>query len=199
MAPKNANHGDYTVLNIPVESLNPNPFMELPTWAESPKIMEVIGDAQTWTTKMGALCNHSPQQCHAVADILTMGCAFRSSASDVAADEAYCSLHPGFSSAVYWIYENSEAVDQAKLYELLYEISQEEDVSKLEPTEAASRSYRMLDDVKQRINVEAEKIFHMQMAEFLASGGQMPDRHEWNVAEMLKGSGLEHTLQPKSK
>jgi hypothetical protein len=100
---------------------------------------------------------------------------------------------------VYWIYENSDAVEQAKLYELLYEISQEEDVSKLEPTEAASRSYRMLDDVKQRINVEAEKIFHMQMAEFLASGGQMPDRHEWNVAEMLKGSGLEHTLQPKSK
>ena len=39
---------------------------------------------------------------------------------------------------------------------------------------------------------------HVQLAEFLASGGQMPDRREWNVEEMLKGSGLEHLVQPKS-
>ena len=44
-----------------------------------------------------------------------------------------------------------------------------------------------------------EKKTHLQMAEFLASGGKMPDAHECNMAEMLKGSGLEHLVQPRSK
>ena len=115
------------------------------------------------------------------------------------AEEAYCYLYPGFSSAVYWIYENAETVEQLKLYELLYQVSQEEDVNKLEPREAERRSRLMLDDVSRRIDVDHAKKTHGQMADFLASGGQMPDRHKWNLAEMLKGSGLEHMVQPKSK
>jgi hypothetical protein len=198
MAPRNANQGNHTVHSIPVESVSPNPFLVLPTWAKSQEIMRDIGDAQKWTTKMGALLKHSPQQCHAVADILTRGCACRFS-DWVVAEKVYSDLWPNFSSAVYWIYENAETVEQLKLYELLYQVSQEEDVNKLEPREAERRSRLMLDDVSRRIDVDHAKKTHVQMAEFLASGGQMPDRHEWNLAEMLKGSGLEHMVQPKSK
>ena len=72
-------------------------------------------------------------------------------------------------------------------------------MSKLEPSEAQCRSRRMLDDVSRRIDVDHKKKTHVQLAEFFASGGQMPDRHEWNFEEMLKGSGLEHMVQPKSK
>jgi hypothetical protein len=197
MAPKSANKGNQIIRNIPVENLDPNPFLEIPTWAKSREIMLDIGDAQKWTTKMGALFEHSPQQCHAVADILTRGCACRS--SDAEAEEAYCYLYPGFSLAVYWIYENAETVEQTKLYELLYQTSQEEDVNKLEPSEAQSFSRRMLDDVSRRIAEDHQKKTRVQVAEFLASGGQMPDRHEWNFEEMLKGSGLEHMVQPKRK
>ena len=186
---------NHTIWNIPVENLSPNPFLETPAWAKSREIMQDIGDAQKWTTKMGALLKHSPQQCHAVADILTRGCACRP--SDAEAEEAYCYLYPGFSSAVYWIYENAETVEQTKLYELLYQISQEEDVNKLEPREAQCCSRRMLDDVSGHINMDHKKKFHVQLAELLASGAQMPDRHEWNFEEMLKGSGLEQKLQPK--
>jgi hypothetical protein len=197
MAPKNTNQGNYTTHNIPFENVIPNPFLEMPTWEKSREIMQDIGDAQKWTTKMGALLKHSPQQCHAVADILTRGCACRP--SDAVAEEAYCYLYPGFSSAVYWIYENAETVEQTKLYELLYQTSQEEDVNKLEPSEAQSFSRRMLDDVSRRIAEDHQKKTRVQVAEFLASGGQMPDRHEWNFEEMLKGSGLEHMVQPKRK
>ena len=197
MAPKSANKGYYTMRNIPVENLSPNPFLEIPTWAKSREIMQDIGDAQKWTTKMGALLKHSPQQCHAVADILTRGCACRP--SDAEAEEAYCYLYPGFSSAVYWIYENAETVEQTKLYELLYQISQEEDVNKLEPREAQCCSRLMLDAVRFSNDMVHEKKTHLQMALFLASGGKMPDAHEWNMAEMLKGSGLEHLVQPRSK
>ena len=196
MAPKNTNQGNYTIHNIPVENVIPNPFLELPTLAKSREIMQDIGDAQKWTTKMGALLKHSPQQCHAVADILTRGCACL---SDAEAEGVYRYLYPGFSSAVYWIYENAETVEQTKLYELLYQISQEEDVNKLEPSEAQCCSSRMLHDVSRRIAVDHMKKTHVQLVEFLASGGQMPDRHEWNLAEMLKGSGLEQRVQPKSK
>ena len=196
MAPKNANQGNYTIHNIPVENVIPNPFLELPTWAKSREIMQDIGDAQKWTTKMGALLKHSPQQCHAVADILTRGCACRP--SDAEAEEAYCYLYPGFSSAVYWIYENAETVEQARLYELLYVISQEEDMNKLEPSEAQRVSRVMLDAVRFSNDMVHDKT-HLQMAEFLASGGKMPDAHEWNMAEMLQGSGLEHLVQPRSK
>ena len=197
MAPKNANQGNYTIHNIPVENVIPNPFLELPTWAKSREIMQDIGDAQKWTTKMGALLKHSPQQCHAVADILTRGCACRPSDAD--AEEAYCYLYPGFSSAVYWIYENAETVEQARLYELLYVISQEvEDMNKLEPSEAQRVSRLMLDAVRFSNDMVHDKT-HLQMAEFLASGGKMPDAHEWNMAEMLQGSGLEHLVQPRSK
>ena len=45
--------------------------------------------------------------------------------------------------------------------------------------------------------MDHQKKFHVKLAEFHASGGQMPDRHEWNFEEMLKGSGLEQKLQPK--
>ena len=75
MAPKKAKKGNYTIQNIPVENLIPNPLLETPGWAETWEIMQDIGDAQKWTTKMGALLNHSPQQCEAVADTLTRGCA----------------------------------------------------------------------------------------------------------------------------
>jgi hypothetical protein len=104
----------------------------------------------------------------------------------------YRGLFPGFSPAVYWIFQNMETVEPSKLYELLYQISQEQDVSKLEPSE-------MLDDVSRRIAEDHQKKTRVQVAEFLESGGQMPDRHEWNFEEMLKGSGLERMLQPKSK
>ena len=197
MAPKNANQGNCTVHNIPVENVIPNPFLELPTWAKSREIMQDIGDAQKWTTKMGALLKHSPQQCLAVAVILTRGCAC--GFSDAESEKVYSDLWPDFSSAVYWIYENAETVEQTKLYELLYQISQEEDVNKLEPREAQCCSRRMLDDVSWHINMDHKKKFHVQLAELLASGAQMPDRHEWNFEEMLKGSGLEHMVQPKSK
>jgi len=188
---------NHTIRNIPVENLSPNPFLETPTWAKSREIMQDIGDAQKWTTKMGALLKHSPQQCHAVADILTRGCACRPSDAD--AEEAYCYLYPGFSSAVYWIYENAETVEQTKLYELLYQISQEEDVNKLEPREAQCCSRLMLDAVRFSNDMVHEKKTHLQMALFLASGGKMPDAHEWNMADMLKVSGLEHLVQPRSK
>ena len=188
---------NHTIRNIPVENLSPNPFLETPTWAKSREIMQDIGDAQKWTTKMGALLKHSPQQCHAVADILTRGCACRP--SDAEAEEAYCYLYPGFSSAVYWIYENAETVEQARLYELLYVISQEEDMNKLEPSEAQRVSRVMLDAVRFSNDMVHEKKTHLQMALFLASGGKMPEAHEWNMAEMLKGSGLEHLVQPRSK
>ena len=197
MAPKSANKGYYTMRNIPVENLSPNPFLEIPAWAKSREIMQDIGDAQKWTTKMGALLNHSPQQCQAVADILARGCARGFSSAQT--EMVYSDLWPGFSSAVYWIYENAETVEQTKLYELLYQISQEEDVNKLEPREAQCCSRRMLDDVSRHINMDHKKKFHVQLAELLASGAQMPDRHEWNFEEMLKGSGLEHMVQPKSK
>ena len=187
-----------TVRNIPVENLSFNPFLEIPTWEKSREIMQDIGDAHKWTLQMGALLKHSPQQCHAVADILTRGCACRFS-DWVVAEKVYSDLWPNFSSAVYWIYENAETVEQTKLYELLYQISQEEDVNKLEPSEAQSFSRRMLDVVSRCIAEDHQKKTRVQVAEFLASGGQMPDRHEWNFEEMLKGSGLEHMVQPKSK
>ena len=57
----------------------------------------------------------------------------------------------------------------------------------------------MLDDVSRRINVDHEKKSQALQAAFLASGGKMPDAHEWNMAEMLQGSGLEHLVQPRSK
>ena len=188
---------NHNIRNIPVENLSPNPFLETPTWAKSREIMQDIGDAQKWTTKMGALLKHSPQQCHAVADILTRGCACRP--SDAEAEEAYCYLYPGFSSAVYWIYENAETVEQARLYELLYVISQEEDMNKLEPSEAQRVSRVMLDAVRFSNDMVHDQKTHLQMALFLASGGKMPDAHEWNMADMLKGSGLEHLVQPRSK
>jgi hypothetical protein len=195
MAPKKAKKGNYTIQNIPVENLIPNPLLETPSWAETWEIMQDIGDAQKWTTKMGALLNHSPQQCQAVADILARGCARGFSSAQT--EMVYSDLWPGFSSAVYWIYENAETVEQTKLYELLYQISQEEDVHKLEPREAQCCSRRMLDDVSRHINMDHQKKFHVKLAEFRASGGQMPDRHEWNFEEMLKGSGLEQKLQPR--
>ena len=195
MAPKSANKGYYTMRNIPVENLSPNPFLEIPTWAKSREIMQDIGDAHKWTLQMGALLKHSPQQCHAVANILQKGCDY--CRSNTEEDEIYCYLYPGFSLAVYWIYENAETVEQTKLYELLYQTSQEEDVNKLEPSEAQSFSRRMLDDVSRRIAEDHQKKTRVQVAEFLASGGQMPDRHEWNFEEMLKGSGLEQRVQPR--
>ena len=196
MAPKRAKKGRDIIQNIPVENLSPNPFLEIPTWAKSREIMQDIGDAQKWTTKMGALLNHSPQQCQAVADILARGCARGFSSAQT--EMVYSDLWPGFSSAVYWIYENAETVEQTKLYELLYQISQEEDVNKLEPREAQRVSRLMLDAVRFSNDMVHDKT-HLQMAEFLASGGKMPDAHEWNMAEMLKGSGLEHLVQPRSK
>ena len=78
-------------------------------------------------------------------------------------------------------------------------MSQELDVNLLPLIEAQCCSRCMLDDVSRRIDVDHAKKTHVQMAEFLASGGQMPDRPEWNFEEMLKGSGLEHMVQPKSK
>ena len=197
MAPKSANKGYYTMRNIPVENLSPNPFLEIPTWAKSREIMQNIGDAQKWTTKMGALLKHSPQQCHAVANILQKGCDY--CRSNTEEDEIYCYLYPGFSPAVYWIYEHEELVEQTKLYELLFQMSQELDVNLLPPIEAQCCSRCMLDDVSRHINVDHEKKTHVQLAEFFASGGKMPDRHEWNWAEMLTGSGLEQMVQPKSK
>jgi len=197
MAPKNANPGNYTLQNVPVENLIPNPLLETPSWAETWEIMQDIGDAQKWTTKMGALLNHSPQQCEAVADTLTRGCARGFSSAET--EMVYSDLWPGFSSAVYWIYENAETVEQARLYELLYVISQEEDMNKLEPSEAQRVSRLMLDAVRFSSDMVHEKKTHLQMAEFLASGGKMPDAHECNMAEMLKGSGLEHLVQPRSK
>ena len=197
MAPKSANKGYYTMRNIPVENLSPNPFLEIPTWAKSREIMQNIGDAQKWTTKMGALLKHSPQQCHAVANILQKGCDY--CRSNTEEDEIYCYLYPGFSPAVYWIYEHEELVEQTKLYELLFQMSQELDVNLLPLIEAQCCSRCMLDDVSRHINMDHQKKFHVQLAEFRASGGQMPDRHEWNFEEMLKGSGLEHMVQPKSK
>ena len=186
-----------TIWNIPVDNLSANPFLEIPTWEISQKIMQGIGDAPKWTLKMGARLKHSPQQCHAVANILQKGCDYCRSNTEVYM--MYRHLFPGFSPAVFYIYENSETVEQTKLYELLYQTSQEEDVNKLEPSEAQSFSRRMLDDVSRHINMDHQKKLHVQLAEFLASGAQMPDRHEWNLEEMLKGSGLEHRLQPKSK
>ena len=197
MAPKSANKGYYTMRNIPVENLSPNPFLEIPTWAKSREIMQDIGDAQKWTTKMGALLKHSPQQCHAVANILQKGCDY--CRSNTEEDEIYCYLYPGFSPAVYWIYEHEELVEQTKLYELLFQMSQELDVNLLPLIEAQCCSRCMLDDVSRHINMDHQKKFHVQLAEFRASGGQMPDRHEWNFEEMLKGSGLEHMVQPKRK
>jgi hypothetical protein len=195
MAPKSANKGYYTMRNIPVENLSPNPFLEIPAWAKSREIMQDIGDAQKWTTKMGALLKHSPQQCHAVANILQKGCDY--CRSNTGEDEIYCYLYPGFSPAVYWIYEHEETVEQTKLYELLFQMSQELDVNLLPLIEAQCCSRCMLDDVSRHINMDHQKKFHVQLAEFRASGGQMPDRHEWNFEEMLKGSGLEQKLQPK--
>jgi hypothetical protein len=157
--------------------------------------MQNIGDAQKWTTKMGALLKHSPQQCHAVANILQKGCDY--CRSNTEEDEIYCFLYPGFSPAVYWIYEHEETVEQTKLYELLFQMSQELDVNLLPLIEAQCCSRCMLDDVSRHINMDHQKKFHVQLAEFRASGGQMPDRHEWNFEEMLKGSGLEQKLQPK--
>jgi hypothetical protein len=195
MAPKKAKKGKYTIQNIPVENLSPNPFLEIPTWAKSREIMQDIGDAQKWTTKMGALLNHSPQQCQAVADILARGCARGFSSAQT--EMVYSDLWPGFSSAVYWIYENAETVEQARLYELLYVISQEvEDMNKLEPSEAQRVSRLMLDAVRFSNDMVHDKT-HLQVAEFLASGGQFPDLHEWNFEEMLKGSGLEQRVQPR--
>ena len=195
MDPKSANKGYYTMRNIPVENLSPNPFLEIPTWAKSREIMQNIGDAQKWTTKMGALLKHSPQQCHAVANILQKGCDY--CRSNTEENEIYCYLYPGFSPAVYWIYEHEELVEQTKLYELLFQMSQELDVNLLPLIEAQCCSRCMLDDVSRHINMDHQKKFHVQLAEFRASGGQMPDRHEWNFEEMLKGSGLEQKLQPK--
>ena len=197
MAPKSANKGYYTMRNIPVENLSPNPFLEIPTWAKTREIMQNIGDAQKWTTKIGALLKHSPQQCHAVANILKKGCDY--CRSNTEEDEIYCYLYPGFSPAVYWIYEHEELVEQTKLYELLFQMSQELDVNLLPLIEAQCCSRCMLDDVSRHINMDHQKKFHVQLAELLASGAQMPDRHEWNFEEMLKGSGLEHMVQPKSK
>jgi hypothetical protein len=197
MAPKSVNKGNKTTRNIPVENLSPNPFQEIPTWAKSREIMQDIGDAQKWTTKMGGLLNHSPQQCQAVADILARGCARGFSSAQT--EMVYSDLWPGFSSAVYWIYENAETVEQARLYELLYVISQEEDMNKLEPSEAQRVSRLMLDAVRFSNDMVHEKKTHLQMALFLASGGKMPDAHEWNMAEMLKGSGLEHLVRPRSE
>ena len=195
MAPKSANKGYYTMRNIPVENLSPNPFLEIPAWAKSREIMQDIGDAQKWTTKMGALLKHSPQQCHAVANILQKGCDY--CRSNTEEDEIYCYLYPGFSPAVYWIYEHEETVEQTKLYELLFQMSQELDVNLLPLIEAQCCSRCMLDDVSRHINMDHQKKFHVKLAEFRASGGQMPDRHEWNFEEMLKGSGLEQKLQPR--
>ena len=197
MAPKKAKKGNYTIQNIPVENLIPNPLLETPGWAEAWEIMQDIGDAQKWTTKMGALLNHSPQQCQAVADILARGCARGFSSAQT--EMVYSDLWPGFSSAVYWIYENAETVEQARLYELLYVISQEEDMNKLEPSEAQRVSRVMLDAVRFSNDMVHDQKTHLQMALFLASGGKMPDAHEWNMADMLKGSGLEHLVQPRSK
>jgi hypothetical protein len=195
MAPKKAKKGKYIIQNIPVENLSPNPFLEIPTWAKSREIMQDIGDAQKWTTKMGALLNHSPQQCQAVADILARGCARGFSSAQT--EMVYSDLWPGFSSAVYWIYENSETVEQTKLYELLFQMSQELDVNLLPLIEAQCCSRCMLDDVSRHINMDHQKKFQVQLAELLASGGQFPDLHEWNFEEMLKGSGLEQRVQPR--
>jgi hypothetical protein len=184
-----------TVRNIPVENLSFNPFLEIPTWEKSREIMQDIGDAHKWTLQMGALLKHSPQQCHAVANILQKGCDY--CRSNTEEDEIYCYLYPGFSPAVYWIYEHEELVEQTKLYELLFQMSQELDVNLLPLIEAQCCSRCMLDDVSRHINMDHQKKFHVQLAEFRASGGQMPDRHEWNFEEMLKGSGLEQKLQPK--
>jgi hypothetical protein len=110
----------------------------------------------------------------------------------------YRHLFPGFSPAVFYIYENSETVTQAKLFELLFQMSQELDVNLLPLIEAQCCSSCMLDDVSRRVDVDHEKKFNVQLAEFQASGAQMPDS-EWSLEEMLKGSGLEHMVQPKSK
>ena len=152
MAPKSANKGYYTMRNIPVENLSPNPFLEIPTWAKTREIMQNIGDAQKWTTKMGAFLKHSPQQCHAVANILQKGCDY--CRSNTEEDEIYCYLYPGFSPAVYWIYEHEELVEQTKLYELLFQMSQELDVNLLPLIEAQCCSRCMLDDVSRHINMD---------------------------------------------
>ena len=176
-----------TIRNIPVEILSANPFLEIPTWEKSQKIMQGIGDAPKWTLKMGARLKHSPQQCHAVANILQKGCDYCRSNTEVCM--MYRHLFPGFSPAVFYIYENSETVTQAKLFELLFQMSQELDVNLLPLKEAQCCSSRMLDDVSRRIEVEHEKKFHVLLAKLQASGGQMP-HSEWNLEEMLKGSGF---------
>ena len=100
---------------------------------------------------------------------------------------------------MYWIYENAETVEQTKLYELLFQMSQELDLNLLPLIEAQSCARCMLDDVSRHINVDHEKKFQAQQAEFFARGGKMPDRIEWNWAEMFKGSPWEQQVQPKSK
>ncbi len=197
MAPKKANKGKFTVPDISAKDLLPNPFLEVPTWAKSREIMKDIGNAQKWATTIGALLKHSPQQCHAVANILTKGCDYSHSKTE--ADEAYCHLYRGFTPSVHWIYENAETVEQTKLYELLLQRSQELDVNLLPLKYAQCCSRCMLDDVSRDINVAHYKKSQAQLAAFLASGGTMPDTPGWNFSELLKGSPWDKQVQPKSK
>ncbi len=65
--------------------------------------------------------------------------------------------------------------------------------------EAQCCSRCMLDDVSREVNVDHDKKSKAQLAEFLASGGKVPERHDWNLAEHLEGSRWEQQVQPKSK
>ncbi len=52
MAPKSVNKGNCNVRNISIEDRLSNPFLEVPNWGKSWKIMKDIGNAQKWATTM---------------------------------------------------------------------------------------------------------------------------------------------------
>lgn len=199
MSPKKADTAPVVVQEIPVQDIKLNPFLAVLDWGQSNGMMQDIGDAKRWANKMGALLGHSPQQCFAVANILTRGCEHRLQKKQTVADEAYRAVWPGYNAEVYWIYENLECVENLKLYGMLLQKSQELDVTQLPLKYEQVCSWAMLDEVRRKNMEEHDKKVEALEKQWLAAnGGRMPASPELNMAEMLKGPPFEQRGQPES-
>ena len=92
------------------------------------------------------------------------------------------------SAPVYWIHEVAEYAEEAKLYEMLFQRSQELDVMQLPLKDARLRSRHMMDEVtgilKEDHTTRQEAVEKQYLA---ANGGRMPPGPELDVAAMPEG------------
>ena len=105
-------------------------------------------------------------------------------------------------AASWWIYEQSDTLEEAGLYHLLFQQSVEFDLAVLPPRFAQACAREMLCEVKERIKEDYMKKLRADLHEFLAAGGQMPEQQQGGKgkqSEYVSGSPWEQQKGGKGR